>query len=110
MVNPINPVSLDALAGVRSTAAERARSATTETSVDAVGDGGFGSAVTDALDSLAASHQRTEQAARAAATGDLQSISDYMVAASEAQLATQITTAVRNRAIEAFNDIMRMQI
>jgi flagellar hook-basal body complex protein FliE len=107
MVSPINPLSVDALAGLRGTAAERARTRTEEPSGAA---GGFGSAVTQALDDLAASHQRTAEAARKAATGDLQSVSDYMIVASEAQLATQITTAVRNRAIEAFNDIMRMQI
>jgi len=37
-------------------------------------------------------------------------VSDYVVAATEAQLATQVTTAVRNKAVEAFNDIMRMPV
>ena len=106
MVAPINPISVDALAGLRGTAAERARSPQPETE----GAGGFGSAVTSALDNLAATQQRSTDATPAAATGDLQSVNEYMIAASEAQLATQITTAVRNRAIEAFNDIMRMQI
>ena len=40
----------------------------------------------------------------------LQSIQDYTIASTEAQLLTQLTVAVRNKAVEAFNDIMRMQI
>jgi flagellar hook-basal body complex protein FliE len=74
------------------------------------GDGGFANAVTKALDSLDQSQKATDSLARAAATGDLQRIEDLMVAANETQLATQLTVAVRNRAVEAFNDIMRMQV
>ena len=32
------------------------------------------------------------------------------IAATQASLATELTVAVRNKAVEAFNDIMRMQI
>ncbi len=45
-----------------------------------------------------------------AATGDLDSIHDYTIAATEAQVATQLTVAVRNKAVEAFNEIMRMSV
>jgi flagellar hook-basal body complex protein FliE len=106
MVSPINPVSIEALAGLRSTAADRARAA----QAPDVDGAGFGPVVAGALDGLNAAQHRSAEAARAAATGDLQSVSEYMVAATEAQLATQITTAVRNRAIESFTEIMRMQI
>jgi flagellar hook-basal body complex protein FliE len=32
-----------------------------------------------------------------------------MIASTEASLATQLTVAVRNKALDAFNEIMRMQ-
>ncbi len=35
---------------------------------------------------------------------------DYVIAATQAQLATQLTTTVRNKALDAFNEIMRMPL
>lgn len=70
----------------------------------------FGSSLTSALDGLDASHKTTDELSRAAATGDLSRVEDLMVASTETQLATQLTVAVRNRAIESFNEIMRMQL
>lgn len=73
-------------------------------------DNGFGSAVGNAINQLAAADNNAAQSARAAATGDVSSVGEFMVAATEAQLTAELTVAVRNRAVEAFNDIMRMQI
>ncbi len=70
----------------------------------------FGTALTGALDNLQASERTTDELARAAATGDLNRIEDLMVASTETQLTTQLTVAVRNRALESFNEIMRMQL
>jgi flagellar hook-basal body complex protein FliE len=72
--------------------------------------GGFADAISRAVDTVSASHARADELAVQAATGDLNAVHDFTIAATEAQLLTQLTVEVRNRAIEAFNDIMRMQV
>ncbi|MBJ7359166.1 flagellar hook-basal body complex protein FliE [Nocardioides sp.] len=69
----------------------------------------FGSLVLDGIDRLDQAQQRSDTLAVQAATGDLQSIHDYTVAATQASVTTQVTVAVRNKALEAFTEIMRMQ-
>ena len=73
-------------------------------------DDSFGNTVVNALESLNALQSKSDNLAVKAATGDLSDVHDYMIAATEASLATEFTVAVRNRAVEAFNEIMRMQI
>lgn len=70
----------------------------------------FTDKITNALESLDDSHQFSDSLANAAATGDLESLTSYVVAATEAQLATQVTVSVRNKAINSFNQIMGMNI
>jgi flagellar hook-basal body complex protein FliE len=45
-----------------------------------------------------------------AATGDLKDVQDYVITAMRAQTATELTTTVRNKALDAFNEIMRMPL
>ncbi len=73
-------------------------------------DQDFGNVVVDALQSLQAMQDRADALAVKAATGDLTDVHDYTIAATEATLATEFTVAVRNRAVEAFNEIMRMPV
>lgn len=70
----------------------------------------FGDMLVEGLQNLENVNDRADDLAVQAATGDLSNIHDYTVAASEASLTTQLTVAVRNRAVEAFNEIMRMQV
>jgi flagellar hook-basal body complex protein FliE len=77
---------------------------------DAVGGTSFGQVLANQLDGVAGAQAKADQLAIKAATGDLQSLQDYTIASTEAQLLTQLTVQVRNKALEAFNDIMRMQI
>ena len=70
----------------------------------------FGDLLTDGIDRLEAIQDKSDKLAVQAATGDLNDIHDYTVAATEASVTAQLTVAVRNRALEAFNEIMRMPI
>ncbi len=72
--------------------------------------GASGNAFTQALDSLQSAQNNTDTLAQAAATGNLTDIHNYTIAATEASLTPQLTVAVRDRAVEAFNEIMRMQV
>lgn len=71
---------------------------------------GFAASLTGALEQLSNAHKAADDLALQAATGDLQAVQDYVIASTEAQLMTQLTVQVRNRAVEAFQDIMRMQV
>jgi flagellar hook-basal body complex protein FliE len=66
--------------------------------------------MTKALDSLQGAQAKADHLAVSAATGDLTNVHDYMIAATEASLATQLTVAVRNKAVEAFNQIINMGV
>jgi flagellar hook-basal body complex protein FliE len=70
----------------------------------------IGSAFAGALDSLQAMQTKTDTLATQAATGDLKDVSQYTVSAAETSLATELTVAIRDKAVESFNEIMRMQI
>jgi flagellar hook-basal body complex protein FliE len=71
---------------------------------------GFLEQVNGALENLNDLHAHVDELAEQAATGTLQDVHDYTIAATEATLATELTVAVRNKAVEAFNEIMRMQV
>src|SRR5438105_5733566 len=72
--------------------------------------GDFGNVIANALDGLQAVQSNADGLAVKAASGDLNDVHDYMIAASEASLATEFTVALRDRAVEAFNQIMGMQL
>ena len=71
---------------------------------------GFGQTLTHAMDSLSGAQTKADNLAVQAATGDLTNVHDYMIASTEASLATQLTVAVRNKAVDAFNQIMNMGV
>ena len=71
---------------------------------------GFGNALVQALDGVQSSQNTADQVAQLASTGDLTNIHDLTIATSEAELTTQLTTAVRDKAVAAFNAIMSMPV
>ena len=72
--------------------------------------GDFGNVVTNALQGMQDSQDSANSLAVQAATGDLTDVHNYTIAATEASLQTELTVAVRDRAVQAFNQIMAMQI
>jgi flagellar hook-basal body complex protein FliE len=70
----------------------------------------FGSALTQGIDALQQTQATADNLATKAATGSLQDITAYMIASNEAAIATQLTTAVRDKAVAAFTSIMNMQM
>ena len=85
-------------------------SPTSTTAAKATSGQDFGNLVLDGIDRLEQVQDKSDQLAVKAATGDLNAIHDYTIAATEANVTTQLTVAVRNKAVEAFNEIMRMQV
>ena len=91
------------------------RAADTSLSTDATQattgtDADFGDLLVKSIDSVEAMGDKASDLSVQAATGDLDAIHDYTIAATEAQVATQLTVAVRNKAVDAFNEIMRMSV
>ncbi|MCK4177614.1 flagellar hook-basal body complex protein FliE [Aciditerrimonas ferrireducens] len=71
--------------------------------------GDFGQRVASALDHLQGV-QNGASALEAQAAAGQGSISNAMIAASEASLDTQVTVALANKAIAAFTDVMNLQV
>jgi flagellar hook-basal body complex protein FliE len=69
----------------------------------------FAAMLSGGLQKVEGAQDKANGLAVQAATGQLKDVHEYLIAANEAQLTTQLTVAVRNKAIEAFNEIMRLQ-
>jgi flagellar hook-basal body complex protein FliE len=93
-----------------SAAAEALQDAASTSAVAGAPGVDFAGLLADGLDRMQAVNQRADDLAVQAATGDLANLHDYTIAATEAKVTTQLTTAVRNKALEAFLEIMRMPI
>ena len=66
------------------------------------GGDSFANVLGNAIDSLSATQTNADNLATQAATGGLTNVADYMVAANEANIQTQLTSAVRNSALQSF--------
>ncbi len=99
MIPPIIPVSAMASASPASAAPAATAS---------VGNDGFANLLGSALDQLNATTSNADTLAIEGATGQA-NIADVTVAATEAQLAVQLATTVRNEGVTALNSIMSMQ-
>jgi len=76
------------------------------------GDAGdaFTAALRDALSGVVAAGRAADTQATAAVAGEAANITDVVTAIAQAELALQTTVAVRDRVVQAYQDIMRMPI
>ena len=86
---PVAPVATDAGAGVAE---------------------GFGESIANALESVSAAEFEADMLAQDVATGGDTSVQELMVAMTKASLSVDLLVQVRNRAVEAYQEIMRMQL
>jgi len=70
----------------------------------------FSSLLSQAMQSVNGAVQNSEQQGIALATGTAPSIAAVMEAATQAQLAVDLTVQVRDRVVQAYNQIMSMQV
>lgn len=69
----------------------------------------FTESITGAVDEVRALQAESSRLAVAAVTGDLDDIHQAMIAATRASVTLELVAAVRNKGVDAFNEIMRMQ-
>ncbi|WP_298229237.1 flagellar hook-basal body complex protein FliE [Gryllotalpicola sp.] len=101
----VSPVSgsaaASALAAVQQATATAAAQPTSGTS--------FATSLTGSVDSLQALQSNANTLAVQAVTGNLNDIADATIAATRAQVTMELASAVRNKGVDAFNQIMNMQ-
>ena len=91
-LGPIAPISIPDVGGTESTSGSD-----------------FAVALSKGIENLQAVQSKADDLAVQAADGTLTDVHEYTIASTEAALATELTVAVRNKAVEAFQEIMRMQ-
>ena len=102
MISPIGgivPVGIGAVGGVTEAGPQAA-----------AGADGFASILTSSIEQLQSTQNAADSLAAQAATGDLKDVHDYMIVRNEASLATEMVVTFKNKAVEAFNEIMRMPV
>jgi flagellar hook-basal body complex protein FliE len=70
----------------------------------------FGQFLTDALDNVNDLQQQAEQASADLAAGKINDISQVVIAGEKASVALQLTIQVRNKVLESYQEMMRMQV
>src|SRR5689334_1160836 len=117
MTSPISGLSFPSLSSVGGIGAVTGTSGTSGVAGTAAAGGtssssgaDFASALASSLDQLQATQSHADSLAQQAATGNLQDVADYMIASNEASLATDTVVTLKNQAVSAFNEIMRMPV
>lgn len=70
----------------------------------------FGSAIRRGLEHVAGLERQVDKVTESLATGGDAQVHDLMIATSKAGVAVEMLAAIRNRAVEAYQEIMRLPV
>ncbi|MDP4551462.1 flagellar hook-basal body complex protein FliE [Alkalihalobacillus macyae] len=70
----------------------------------------FGQMLQDAIKQVNSNQVQSEQMTNKLVTGEVQDVHEVMLAAQKASLSLNLTVEVRNKVIESYQEIMRMQM
>lgn len=76
----------------------------------AAGAANFGEMVKQGLESVSNAEKQVDQVTETMASGGPAEIHDLMAASAKAQIQVDLLVQVRNRAVEAYQEIMRIQV
>lgn len=107
-INGVTPISTDDIKRISLPSLDSANQ-NESVSQSQGASGSFGASLAKAMDSVQTAVSQADKASELAALGKI-TPADYMTKAAESQLTLQLAIAVRNRAVEAFNEIMRMPV
>ena len=104
MISPIGSVTAGASQAVRQAGAATPAAGATAAGAD------FAGMVSDGLQSVSQAEHTANAAIQDLATGGDTRIEDVMVATTQAQLGLELLSRVRDRALDAYTEIMRMPL
>jgi flagellar hook-basal body complex protein FliE len=84
--------------------------ATTPDAGTSTSSGGFGQALSTAIEGLSQSQNAADDASVRMAAGEPIDLHEVMLARETASLQFQLAVQVRNKLVEAYQDVMRMQV
>jgi flagellar hook-basal body complex protein FliE len=74
------------------------------------GSSGFAQLLTQKLGGVVDLQHEADQASQAVATGKSSDLAGATVAVEKASIAIDLVSAIRNKAVDAYQDVMRMQV
>lgn len=72
--------------------------------------GTFQSMLSDAIDQASQTEAEDNAGAQALVTGDVNNLADSLIQSQKAEIALDLTVQIRNKVIDAYNEVMRMQV
>lgn len=76
----------------------------------AQGGGGFAKALGEALDSVSRSQAEADLAVEQLQTGESRNLHEIMIAMEKADISLKLAVQMRNKVLEAYQEVMRMQV